>query len=223
MPRPRNNDLYGRIADEVFRQMLSRGYTATSYASIADACGTSRAIVQDYFPRKTQMAILVMDRSFDTAFECTSDFCDAKRIEDAMLDSVARLYAAATTHLEFMQRDAGRRFFMRDFLKDRDNTEVQLFNIMSRSFGFIGRIDVVEDPAYRDDLLMSMGGFFEVFYYHLKEERSLDIQLYFSQVTRIWLRATGYPREKLGTALDLFALTEEQFDDAVREMDRRLG
>lgn len=220
MPRPRNNELYERVCNEAIKQMLSAGYSASSYASIADACGTTRAIVQDYFPKKNLMAMMLVEHLYDASLACTASLCASRGIADETLATVAHLYAGAVTYFEFMQQDAGRRMFLQDFLQDRDNTESLMLKIMSRSFEAIDRIDVVEDPAYRDNLLMSMGGFYEVFYYHLKEGRPLDVQLYFSQVTRIWLRATGYPKEKLSEALAMFALTEEELQHASGEMEK---
>ena len=57
MARPRNEELYNRIKREAYHQLLSYGYTDTTYQSIATACGVTRAAVQNYYASKSDLAL----------------------------------------------------------------------------------------------------------------------------------------------------------------------
>lgn len=57
-----------------------------------------------------------------------------------------------------------------------------------------------------------------MFYYHLKQGVHFDAALYYGQATRIWLRATGYPKGRLYATIELFSIPEETLGAFVSEM-----
>lgn len=60
MAAPRNDEERERIYRAAVELFLQQGFSKTSYAAIADACGTSKSMVQHYFPKKE----LFIDRYF---------------------------------------------------------------------------------------------------------------------------------------------------------------
>ena len=52
MAAPRNDEERARLYAAAMRLFGEKGYVATSYQDIADACDTSKSVVQHYYPRK---------------------------------------------------------------------------------------------------------------------------------------------------------------------------
>jgi len=201
MGRPRNETLYERVSAEVFRQLLLNGIAKTSYASIAQACETTRAVVQDYFARKDDMVDALSTHLNDCAMEATAPYCETFALDD-QLTPVAHLFLAGSAYFEFIQRTEGRKAFFLELLRDRDLTEALMRIVINRSFGEIEREDVIEDPAYRNNLIMSIGGFFELFYDYLKRGEYFEPTLYFGQMTRVWMRSAGFSSEQVAQVLE---------------------
>lgn len=219
MGRPRNEELYQRVTVETFRQLLSNGVGGTSYASIAKACETTRAVVQDYFACKSDMLDALSRDLNECAMEVTRPYCKELALEGQPLQ-VAHLFLAGSAYFEFMQHTEGRKAFFAELLRDRDLTDRLMQNVMNRSFGEIEREDVIEDPAYRNDLIMSIGGFYELFYDYLKRGEYFDPTLYFGQMTRVWMRSAGFSGDQVTQVLDQCAIALENKADIVDALER---
>ena len=219
MGRPRNQELYQQVTAETFHQLLSNGIAGTSYASIAKACGTSRAVIQDYFACKSDMFDALSRALNECAMEVSSPYCE-KLALDGQLSRIAHLFLAGSAYFEFMQRTEGRKAFFAGLLRDRDLTEALMHNVMTRSFGEIEREDVVEDPAYRNDLIMSIGGFYELFYDFLKRGEYFEPTLYFGQMTRVWMRSAGFSSSEVAQVLEQCEIALESRTDMVDALER---
>jgi AcrR family transcriptional regulator len=219
MARPRNEKLYQRVTAEAFHQLLQNGIAGTSYASIAEACATSRAVVQDYFARKGDMLDALSKTLNDLAMEVTLPACK-KLALDGQAAKVAHLFLAGSAYFEFMQRTEGRKAYFAELLRDRDQTEALMQHVMVRTFEEIEREDIVEDPAYRNDLVMSIGGFFELFYDHLKREVYLEPTLYYGQMTRVWMRSAGFSGEEVAQVLEQCEIALENRADMADALER---
>ena len=220
MPRPRNEELHRRVTATAFDQLLTRGIAATSYASVASACGTTRAVVQDYYPRKNDMLGALSKALNDIAMQVTLAAYETLDISDEQAKKVGHLFLSGSAYFEYMQRAASRRDFLRELLRDRDQTESLISSVMYRSFDEIGRLDVVDDPAYRNDLIMSIGGFYELFYDHLKHGVHFDPTLYFGQMTRVWMHAAGFSREQTAEVLRACEAALEDINALAARMER---
>ena len=207
----------------MYQQLLSRGISGTSYASIAEFCNTSRAVVQDYYPKKDDMVKAFVQWTNETVMEATLPFCDRLGASNDLALRVGHLYLAGSTYFEFMQREEGRKALFAELLRNRDYTEMIIFAVMDRSFAEIGREDVAEDPAYRNDLIMSIGGFFELFYYHLMQDRHFYPALYYGQMTRIWMLDAGFGRDEIATALNRYEDALEDIDAMVAATERLIA
>lgn len=219
MGRPRNEELYQQVTSEVFRQLFLNGIANTSYASIAEASATSRAVVQDYFAKKSDMLDALAKTLNDLAMEVTLPACEQLAL-DGQAAKVAHLFLAGSTYFEFMQRTEGRKAYFAELLRDRDLTEALMQHVMVRSFGEIEREDVVEDPAYRNDLIMSIGGFFELFYDHLKRGEYFEPTLYYGQMTRVWMRSAGFSSDDVTQVLAQCEIALERKADMTDALER---
>lgn len=221
MSRPRNEELSSRVRTAVINQLLSRGLASTSYASIAKAAGTTRAVVQAYYPHKTDMANEYSRVSSDIAMEITEAPYKRLPMADEQAKKIAHLFLSGSLYFEFMQRDDTRRSYLAEILRDRDQAEALIFMIADFSFAEINRDDVIEDPAYRNDIIMSIGGLFELLYYHLKHGIHFDPAIYYGQMTRVWMIDAGFGENQIAEVLACSATELEDIDNLVAQMEAR--
>lgn len=190
MPRPKNNDLEHKIRIAAWKQFLEHGYERTSYASIAEACGISRGLVQYHFPKKQILAIGLMQEVLarsQAALECSDD--DMKR-------DLSLLYAVGCTFfVHFMQSSGGRNFLF-DIIQSRDSTEEVLAFNADWAFEHIDIQDQAQQKKLMHTVIVQMGGFYELLYHCLKNNESCDVI------------------EGLKTVMTFFAQALESSDDA---------
>ena len=89
MAAPRNDEERARLYTTAMRLFGEKGYIATSYQDIADACDTSKSVVQHYYPRKEMLLALFLDKHFDWVRETA-----CRHHADAMHDALYSLWQA---------------------------------------------------------------------------------------------------------------------------------
>lgn len=75
MAAPRKDEERARLYAAALRLFSEKGYIATSYQDIADACGTSKSVVQHYYPRKEMLLGLFLDDHFAWVRETALRLC----------------------------------------------------------------------------------------------------------------------------------------------------
>ncbi len=169
MARPRNDELKGRILDAACDQFSKQGYDATSYSSIAAACGISRNLVQYHFPKKEALAIAYMERVLDRAMRSLG------LDEEQVSGDAEAIAAVGTAFFEELLGSPGTRAFLLDVISSRALTEgVLTFN----TEWSINHFDVPEgcDVArLRHVVILKMGGFYELLYHCLKSGEPMDV------------------------------------------------
>ena len=75
MAAPRKDEERARLYAAALKLFGEKGYTATSYQDIADACGTSKSVVQHYYPRKEMLLALFLDEHFAWVSETAQRLC----------------------------------------------------------------------------------------------------------------------------------------------------
>ncbi len=169
MPRQRNDELKGQILDVACNQFSIQGYDATSYSSIAAACGISRNLVQYHFPKKETLAIAYMERVLGQAMRSIG-------LEEGQVRGDAEAIAAVgTAFFEELLASAGTRTFLLDVISSRALTEgVLAFN----TEWAIGHFDVTggcDMARLRHVVILKMGGFYELLYHCLKSGEPMDV------------------------------------------------
>ena len=217
MARPRNEELKAKIQREAWRLFHESGYDAATYAAIADACGISRNLVQYHFPKKELLAISLMDRVLEEA--------EAALAEQATEGSndFSAMCAAGTCYFEFLLQDEGYRNFLLDIISSRSLTESVLAFNASWAFERVGEPEGGELDEVMRTVIISMGGFYELLYYCLKNGKPIDVGREIRAVMRAFICALGRGGEEEADALlDAGAVDEEGAARAVARMDAAL-
>lgn len=75
MAAPRKDEERARLYTTAMRLFGEKGYIATSYQDIADACDTSKSVVQHYYPHKKMFLVLYLDEHFAWVRETAQKLC----------------------------------------------------------------------------------------------------------------------------------------------------
>lgn len=169
MARPRNDKLKEQIVRESWRQFRTHGYSGTTYRTIADACGISRNLVQYHFPKKELLSTAFMECVLEQAQQALG------LSPEAIRNNYRAIYEVGCCFFAFLLQKEGYRSFLLDVIASRERTEnVLAFNVSWA----LARIDVpkgIDIEPVRQEVVVSMGGFYELLYYCLKEQKPFAV------------------------------------------------
>lgn len=169
MVRPRNDGLRAAIADAAYDLFRDLGYDRTSYTLIAGRCGVTRALVQYHWSKKELLAIEAMTRMLDETIERLGLPDKANGGES---DHNA-LVAIGSSFFDRLLSDEGWRRFLLDILSSRElSDQVLVFNARW-AFDYVGHAP--RDEAF-DEIVVNMGGFYELLYYKLRHGLTIDVK-----------------------------------------------
>ena len=184
MARPKNEKLKDEIAQVAARQFAERGYDATSYTTIAEECGISRNLAQYHWPKKELLAVRYME---DLLSECVSEL----GYEDSdLIDDYERIAAVGTRFFETLLSKEGTRLFLKDIIASRDLTETVLAFNLDWATSRVRSTDYDPDATQRA-VISSMGGFYDLLYWCLKHDRTMDVGAEISRVVNAFHDAIG--------------------------------
>ena len=196
MARPRNEELKERIVLAAWAQFHERGYDATSYSSIAEACDISRNLAQYHFPKKELLAIAFMERLLS---ECQ----EALGYDDgSLIGDYRHVFEVGCCYFEFLLQHGYRQFLL-DIIASRELTEDILTFNQSWALTHIGarQLDKLSEENVTRSVVMHMGGFYELLYHCLRNDEPFDIADGLRYVMEDFVLALGTPEE---TARSLF-------------------
>ncbi|MGI6590113.1 MAG: TetR/AcrR family transcriptional regulator [Eggerthellaceae bacterium] len=218
MGRPRNYKLKERIAKAACALFREQGYDDTSYADIAQACGIRKNLVQYHYPRKELFAIAFMERVLAEA-QAALGYSN----ED-LRDDFGAIYRVGVCYFEYLLREGGYRTFLQDVIRNRDLTErILAFNIqwaLERS-----NVDASHGDPEGDmvrSVVASMGGFYELLYYCLKNGYAFDVVAGLSVVMRTFVSSLGVSDAKTLQAVAPESIDAQATDRAVQSMAKAL-
>lgn len=197
MPRKENAEAKEAIRQAAFAAFRERGYAATSYTAIAERCGMSRALVQYYFKKKEDLALSL----FTLLLEQSVDLLGYAHPEGPEENRFAELYRIGQVHFAYLTREDGYRCFLEDVLGSRELTEDVLAFNGTWAFRYLGRGAEELDAATMDSVVMSMGGFYELLYHCLKEDRQMDVAGGLHRVMLAFMEPLGYAGERAAALL----------------------
>ena len=193
MPKSRNEQTEQAIRSAALRLFLERGYSATSYTDLASCSGVSRTLVQRYYPRKDLLAVGCVAAVREAAVRA----CDEAFASEA--HPLVRLYLRGQVNVATYSTCEGIRRLMTDVLRDRDLTRKAIAEgfrwTMAEALPDAAQTGEEEPP---DELLMAMGGLYEVVYAYLVREEmprvascTLPSVLTFAQLNAIQMPSEG--------------------------------
>lgn len=164
------------------RLFVKKGFAGTSYQQIADAMGTEKSNIQRHFPKKE----IFVDHLFQDLLDAAAKFYDP--VEENYFRS---LYQIGVIYFAFLLSPQMRQFTT-DVLSERALTEVIIQKDMQWAAEYLSGFELEEQPGFRDDVALVMGGVYELVYQHLVGGVETD------------------PRDLMSRAIELFAFTLNQ-------------
>lgn len=179
LAKPRNPETAETIVAAAKSLFRAKGYNATSYSDLAKESGINRATVQDYFPKKRLLAVGQMQELRSVSTQLASKEFPQHSSSFAQHYLLGQIYLSALLCCEESRR------FLCDILQDRtlmeDEIESDLF--WSADFVSTGQLDhAPEREENFQDMVMAMGGLYELMYYSVQTGQSIDIPKRLSQV-----------------------------------------
>lgn len=164
------------------RLFVKKGFAGTSYQQIADAMGTEKSNIQRHFPKKE----IFVDHLFQDLLDAAAKFYDP--VEENYFRS---LYQIGVIYFAFLLSPPMRQFTT-DVLSERALTEVIIQKDMQWAAEYLSGFNLEEQPGFRDDVALVMGGVYELVYQHLVGGVETN------------------PRDLMSRAIELFAFTLNQ-------------
>ncbi|MDO4399416.1 MAG: TetR/AcrR family transcriptional regulator [Coriobacteriia bacterium] len=218
MPRPKNDKLKREILDAARASFRVRGYDATTYATVAEACGISRNLVQYHFPKKQQLAIGLMERLLEESRQ-------ALGIEEEELrGNLGAIYTIGVCYFEFLLQENAYRTFLADVTRNRDLTEEVLSFNGGWALEKMGREDSLNEanPQVTRAVIVQMGGFYELLYHCLQRGGDIDVPAELHLVMRAFSQALGYTDAQIAQDMPLSTANAERIAAAVSQVNRVL-
>ena len=181
MPGVRNEKERNRIFDQAVRLFMDKGYTKTTYKDIAEACGTTKSMVQHYFPKKEMIA----ERFFR---EKLDDFqAQATSVMSANNSLLDLLTCVGLLHYDYILNDARAALFCADLLENRALTN----NILMEEYRWAAeriRDTAPEGASMRAQFLVALGGAYDLMYQARTSGEALSAgSVQFSTMLAFWL------------------------------------
>lgn len=192
MAAPRNDEERDRIYEAAIRLFCKHGFNKVSYREIAEACNTSKSMVQHYFPKKDLFAIRFYEQHMEElsarALELSPDAEDPLTIFTLM----------GLMHFDFLLNDGEHKPLIDDLLESRSLTDVIV--AVQREWAQ-AHLPASASVSSADALTVALGGAYELVYQHKKNGGSLTA-LYVERAALLpFALVMGVPREQVKETL----------------------
>lgn len=190
MPKQKNSQTCDLITNAAYQLFLEHGYVNTTYQGIENLCGIKRTLIQYYFPKKTMLAMSFFEKLLAEIINYVNS-CSAKG-DNKFLN----MYLIGQIHFSYLLIDEKRKNFIFDILSSRELTdEVLTFNY-NWGIQYLGLKIEQNNAKLLDDIISAMGGFYELLYRCIKENRDINLPYQLGKVLITIMENFGYTNEE---------------------------
>lgn len=168
--RRKNDELKRQIAQVAAEQFAANGYNETSYTSIAEQCGISRNLAQYHWPRKELLALDYMGSVLADSMAGLG-YCDGDIEGD-----FKRIAQVGAAFFDSLISKPGTSRFLLDIISDRALTEAVLAFNFDWVMAHVGVAPQPNAEAAQRAVIKQMGGFYDLLYWCLKNDRPFDVR-----------------------------------------------
>jgi hypothetical protein len=122
------------------------------------------------------------------------------------------MFCIGQSFFMLLMSERGARKLLLDLTSSRDITSDVLNFEYAWGVEFLSPGRTVPDEQFMDDILVAMGGYYELLYNYLKDGRSFDVSLHLGQVVRAIMQDYGYSYEDAKAYISSHALSSADFD-----------
>lgn len=184
---------------------MKKGYNKTTYQDIADASGKERTNIQFYYPKKDLLVVDFLNRLLDHSTE----YIKVKNLKTD--DNFAGLYTIGQIYFSFL---LNHRKLTLEVLSDRTITEKILFLNEDWTYQFLDTDPTIKNEELTEDIVMSLGGAYEVMYRNMVNGKSVNVPRLLKKVVIIFMSSLGYERNLSDSLLSKYNLSEETLSDS---------
>ncbi|MEF2560947.1 MAG: TetR/AcrR family transcriptional regulator [Eggerthellaceae bacterium] len=209
MALPKNQKLINDIVNASWRLFLEKGYKDTTYSDIATACGVSKISVQNNFPLKSTLAAANLERL---------RFCAAKVEHDefpSVEDAFSKMFLLGQIYIAALLSSQGSRAFLGDILESRLLTEETISNDFRWSLKYaFGTVEAAQPSSQlRQDLIVAMGGLYELIYFNLASHKPFDIAQRMQPGMTVFGMQYGLGEKERNEVFKQFALNDKKLQE----------
>lgn len=218
MARPRNEALYQKIKTEAYHQLMTRGYTDTTYQSIATACGVTRTAVQNYFASKEDLSFLFFGDLLDA-------IGTAVKTHDLHQENIFdTMFCIGQSLFHFLMRTENGTTLLLDSVSDRQLTSKSILFDYAWGMDFLQQENKMStDEKLEYDIIVAMGGFYELLYHCLSNGRDFDIGVHLGRVVRSIMHDYNYSYDEAKAFVAAHVMTEKEIDLVLTEVSNQLS
>lgn len=216
LARPRNEELFNTIKKEAYRQLMSYGYTDTTYQSIAAACGVTRAAVQNYYASKPDLALAF----FGDLLSVIYDVIQQRGIHAE--NEFDTMFCIGQSFFAFLMQDSGSRKLLFELTNSREITSEVLNFEYNWGREFIATERTVSEEKFQNDVTSYMGGFYELLYTYLKDGRPFDLPTHLGRVIRAIMNDHGYSYDDAKAFVAAHAMTTDELEPVISDIANRM-
>lgn len=211
--RPDSKQLIKQAAHQ---QFLSVGYNATTYQSIADACGLARTNIQYHFPNKTALALSFIE-------DLLISVRDSLEISPLVTtDRMENMFLIGQVFFAYLLDGENHRKFALDLVSSRALTGEILSLDYSWGLTYLGLDLDSLDPSMNEDIIFSMGGFYELLYHSLNEDKPFDIYRQLSKVLKTIMEDLDYKKPEIQKHLENCRVSTADIEAVCKQVDKKL-
>lgn len=189
MVRQKNEATIQKVKEAAWTLFMKKGYASVSYADLSHKSRIAKSTVQHYFPTKDLLAIACMDALYDGARHIEENLTLADASSFARYYIRGQIYIAALFSGDEIER------FIMDVLADRNLTHSTIAHNFQQSFEYLvanGEVRLEETGGDTpDDIIVEMGGLYELIYVCLRDARRFDIPVRIQPPMRVFARLYG--------------------------------
>lgn len=198
------------IAMTAFRLFREKGFEKTSIKEIAEASGNKKALVQYYFPKKTDFEDYFLSLSLDTALPLLKELGIKDSSPFLQIGCLGYFELYYVTQHESMQKLAV------DIMNSREITSSIIQTIFQWCLENINIPSIFIKTA-QFALTYTIGGAFETIYASMRDEKPVDIDHVFDSAIKVLNKLLGVP---IGKFKIPSLLTDDWLEDKCNYMDK---
>ena len=216
MPRPKNNELHEQMIREARKLFAEKGYAATSYADIAEACGVAKTNVQQHFPSKD----LFLSDLYEDMLDELDAFLDesGERTDNYYVN----LYRIGQLLFGFLLGSDAMKQFTMDVISHRELTSTMIDLEVRWATSYEVGFSKEELRSFADDIAMIMGGIYELLYRKLRAGEELTPEEIQTRIMGQFAYLRGLPPEEIKALFPPDLIPPEEYEAASAHLQQKL-